>query len=1110
MWFDVTRSNKCYSVWLKKLVGWIDKVHMSIYYNTISNLSGLFAVSRSRRKSSNQVSNNEASLLPTPLTSPPSSMGSMDNMDLHFFSASSPCSPRSSPRSLHPASRDCEAEGGDSVVIGKERGGTTEVGGELVKCVDVVEGTYGDARSRLQKEEELFGRDSDSDSDDEKSDRLLSSSSAVSDSDLSSSSDEDGVDDLRKLRNLLYASGRERLVTAMDAVEEKEMCTTATSENSLLPSFVSAPTSHDGDVVDAASVVAETVVAAPVVADTVVAASVLADTVVAAPVVADTVFAAPVVADTVVAAPFEVGTVVNQASIRPNDPSNTSQVSANSHRQCLYKSNCSNNSQLQGHLPQNGRQLVQGHTQPLQGYIQFPRDQVNSSGDDFLVELAAADTASSDDGDDDEVSSIFSSPARFAGLSVLSPLPPSPVSFTRILSPFPTSPSPTLSPLPHSPGSFAVSLSPLPLSPIDSHATSLSPLPPSPNNLKIASLPSDQLELPLSCPSLSPRPPSPNNLTIALLPSDQLELPLSCPSSFPRPASPNNPLFASLPSDQQKLTLSCQSLSPHRPSPNNLKIASLPSDQQELTLSCPSLSPHRPSPNNLKIALLPSDQQELTLSCPSLSPHRPSPNNLKIASLPSDQQELTLSCPSLSPHRPSPNNLKIASLPSDQQELTLSCPSLSPHRPSPNNLKIASLPSDQQELTLSCPSLSPHCPSPNNLKIASLPSDQQELTLSCPSLSPHCPSPNNLKIASLPSDQQELTLSCSSLPPRPPSPKHALPTQLPVQSPKRTSNQKGTSLSAESEVNKSIELLSASDVAVHVEVISSDVPLRAPEESSLSLPFSEFNEQGPPPLSVQSNSSLSLQPPKRERPQWTGDVTSRRKKKRRRERDDSPVVNGDSSRGGEGGSCEGVGYGRVDCGEVETVCVMDFGISALPTSLVQDSHVDDHYRRPRSRRARRSVSRVSPMRDRDVICSNAQTGKNKRRNKARSGISSPVRKLRSPPLSSSCPNPSPPSSSSSSSSSPELSVAQQSLVVAMQCPLPLPLWLVSAMTEVQSKTEHCAASGRHFAKKKGGNKKGPISRLPAQNPLNCEWINIVLHTGWERGRWERGGEGDVP
>ena len=50
-----------------------------------------------------------------------------------------------------------------------------------------------------------------------------------------------------------------------------------------------------------------------------------------------------------------------------------------------------------------------------------------------------------------------------------------------------------------------------------------------------------------------------------------------------------------------------------------------------------------------------------------------------------------------------------------------------------------------------------------------------------------------------------------------------------------------------------------------------------------------------------------------------------------------------------------------------------------------------------------------------------------------------------------------------------VSLAQQELTVCMQSPLPLPQWLVAAMTRVQSKHEHCAASGMGLSKKKRGN-----------------------------------------
>lgn len=50
-----------------------------------------------------------------------------------------------------------------------------------------------------------------------------------------------------------------------------------------------------------------------------------------------------------------------------------------------------------------------------------------------------------------------------------------------------------------------------------------------------------------------------------------------------------------------------------------------------------------------------------------------------------------------------------------------------------------------------------------------------------------------------------------------------------------------------------------------------------------------------------------------------------------------------------------------------------------------------------------------------------------------------------------------------------ISLAQQKLTVCMQSPLALPQWLVAAMTRVQSKHEHCAASGMGLTKKKRGN-----------------------------------------
>ena len=50
-------------------------------------------------------------------------------------------------------------------------------------------------------------------------------------------------------------------------------------------------------------------------------------------------------------------------------------------------------------------------------------------------------------------------------------------------------------------------------------------------------------------------------------------------------------------------------------------------------------------------------------------------------------------------------------------------------------------------------------------------------------------------------------------------------------------------------------------------------------------------------------------------------------------------------------------------------------------------------------------------------------------------------------------------------------LAQRELNVCMQSPLPLPQWLVAAMTRVQAKQEHCTASGMALGKKKRGNGK---------------------------------------
>ena len=51
---------------------------------------------------------------------------------------------------------------------------------------------------------------------------------------------------------------------------------------------------------------------------------------------------------------------------------------------------------------------------------------------------------------------------------------------------------------------------------------------------------------------------------------------------------------------------------------------------------------------------------------------------------------------------------------------------------------------------------------------------------------------------------------------------------------------------------------------------------------------------------------------------------------------------------------------------------------------------------------------------------------------------------------------------------PSISLAQSALTLCMKSPLPLPQWLVAAMTRVQSKHEHCAASGAGLSKKKRG------------------------------------------
>ena len=62
------------------------------------------------------------------------------------------------------------------------------------------------------------------------------------------------------------------------------------------------------------------------------------------------------------------------------------------------------------------------------------------------------------------------------------------------------------------------------------------------------------------------------------------------------------------------------------------------------------------------------------------------------------------------------------------------------------------------------------------------------------------------------------------------------------------------------------------------------------------------------------------------------------------------------------------------------------------------------------------------------------------------------------------PRPPPPTSSSTS-------LVQQQLTVCMQCPLPLPLWLVNAMSKVQSCGAHNPAPGSGLKNKKRGNRE---------------------------------------
>lgn len=75
---------------------------------------------------------------------------------------------------------------------------------------------------------------------------------------------------------------------------------------------------------------------------------------------------------------------------------------------------------------------------------------------------------------------------------------------------------------------------------------------------------------------------------------------------------------------------------------------------------------------------------------------------------------------------------------------------------------------------------------------------------------------------------------------------------------------------------------------------------------------------------------------------------------------------------------------------------------------------------------------------------------------------------------------------------PPLPIAQQALHKCMQCPLTLPFWLVTSMTQVQSMKQHCLAAGHRMGKKKGGgNPNALILLAPKQNHLNCECKNAA-------------------
>ena len=72
---------------------------------------------------------------------------------------------------------------------------------------------------------------------------------------------------------------------------------------------------------------------------------------------------------------------------------------------------------------------------------------------------------------------------------------------------------------------------------------------------------------------------------------------------------------------------------------------------------------------------------------------------------------------------------------------------------------------------------------------------------------------------------------------------------------------------------------------------------------------------------------------------------------------------------------------------------------------------------------------------------------------------------------------------------PPVSIAQRQLNKAMQCPLPLPQWLVAAMTEVQAMYLHCSATAGYYNQKKKRKDRlmVPIQRNGCQDPVNCKF-----------------------